>query len=80
MPGRLQPLSEGRFLRRRGVPHETCGATGIEHSITGVDGATACATFGTESGRNAPYMRVCVKSIGAAAATGESATVYVVAS
>lgn len=56
------------------------GTTAIEHSITGVDGATACATYGTESGRNAPYMRVLVKSIGAAAATGESATVYVVAS
>tara|TARA_R110000868_G_scaffold396987_1_gene669515 strand:+ start:187 stop:651 length:465 start_codon:yes stop_codon:yes gene_type:complete len=56
------------------------GVTAIEHTLTGVDGATACATYGTESGRNAPYMRVCVKSVTANAAAGESATVYVVAS
>lgn len=55
------------------------GATQVEHSITGSDGATVRATYGTTNATNAPYCRVLVKSIGANAAADESASVFVVA-
>lgn len=63
-----------------GAASSSTGATGIEHTITGVNDATVYAAFGTESNRNARYLRVLVKSVTGDAAAGESAVVYAVAS
>jgi hypothetical protein len=50
----------------------------IEKSVTGVDGSTVQAAFGTTSARGARHFRILLRSIGANAAAGESAAVFVV--